>query len=71
MAKSKEVDGEKLARRRLQNLPIRTPVAIQNHSDGGDHGGEATQTDRGQGGWEQEIDAGEQEVRSRVGSKED
>ena len=34
MAKSGEVDGEKLARnmRRLETLPIGTPVAIQNHS---------------------------------------
>ena len=39
--------------------------------DGGDHGGEATRTDRGQGGRKQEIDAEEQEVRTRVGSEED
>ena len=34
MAKSREVDGEKLARntRSLQSLPIGTPVAIQNQS---------------------------------------
>ena len=34
MAKSREIDGEKLARntRRLQCLPIGTPVAIQNQS---------------------------------------
>ena len=34
MAKSREIDGEELARntRRLQSLPIGTPVAIQNQS---------------------------------------
>ena len=34
MAKSREVDCEKLARntRSLQSLPIRTPVSIQNQS---------------------------------------
>ena len=34
MAKSREVDGEKLSRntRRLETLPVGTPVAIQNQS---------------------------------------
>jgi hypothetical protein len=69
MAKSRKFDGMKLARntRRLQSLPIGTPVAIQNQSGRYPTKWDKTgvirmETDRGQGGWEQEIDAEEQEV---------
>ena len=65
MAKSREVDCEKLARntRSLQSLPIGTPVAIQIQS--GRYPtklDKATRADRSQGGRNQEVNPKEQEV---------